>query len=110
MDMVELVRQVPDAWNTMVFLYSAALKKVNTKLEILVNSGKLKIPEDDFEKHVKTMYLDIAKTIYNKFSGLGYIAHIVVLFIAVFMISIILDKIRIVCFNYLWNKYEIRKH
>ena len=31
MDMVELVRQVPDAWNTMVFL----LKKVNTKLEIL---------------------------------------------------------------------------
>ena len=35
MDMVELVRQVPDAWNTMVFLYSAALKKVNTKLEIL---------------------------------------------------------------------------
>lgn len=35
MDMVELVRQVPDAWNTIIFLYSAALKKVNTKLEIL---------------------------------------------------------------------------
>jgi len=35
MDMAELVRQVPDAWNTIIFLYSAALKKVNTKLEIL---------------------------------------------------------------------------
>lgn len=35
MNMTELVRQVPDAWNTIIFLYSAALKKVNTKLEIL---------------------------------------------------------------------------
>lgn len=59
---------------------------------------------------ISEYYLDIAKTIYNKFSGLGYIAHIVVLFIAVFMISIILDKIRIFCFNYLWNKYELSKH
>lgn len=35
MDMVELVRQEADAWSTAMFLYSAALKKVNTKLEIL---------------------------------------------------------------------------
>ena len=58
---------------------------------------------------ISDYYIDTAKTLYNNFSGFEYIAYIVTLFIAVFIISIILDRIRIVCFNYLWNKYETRK-
>ena len=59
---------------------------------------------------ISDYYIDTAKTLYNNFSGFEYIAYIVTLFIAVFIISIILDRIRIICFNYLWNKYEILKH
>lgn len=55
-------------------------------------------------------YIDTAKYLYNKFSGITYFATIIVLFVAVFIVSIVLDRIRIVCFKYLWNKYEERKH
>ncbi len=51
-------------------------------------------------------YINTAKDLYNKFSGITYFITIIVLFVAVFMASIALDRIRIVCFNYLWNKYE----
>ena len=55
-------------------------------------------------------YLNIAKSLYDKYTGLEYIAYVVALFITVFIISILLDRIRIVCFNYLWNKYEKTRH
>lgn len=55
-------------------------------------------------------YIDTAKYLYNKFSGITYFATIIVLFVAVFIVSTVLDRIRIVCFKYLWNKYEERKH
>ena len=51
-------------------------------------------------------YINTAKVLFNKYAGLEYIAYVLALFIAVFIISILLDRIRIVCFNYLWNKYE----
>lgn len=53
-------------------------------------------------------YVDTAKELYDKFSGISYFAAIIALFVAVFLVSIALDRIRIVCFNYLWNKYETR--
>ena len=59
---------------------------------------------------VSGYYIDTAKELYYKFSGITYFAAIITLFVAVFIVSIILDRIRIVCFNYLWNKYEKRKH
>lgn len=59
---------------------------------------------------VSKYYINSAKNIYETFSGIRYLASIVALFIAVFIISIILDRIRIVCFNYLWSKHETRKH
>ena len=65
-----------------------------------------------FHQHfcISDYYVNTAKTLYNNFSGFAYIAHITTLFIAVYIISIILDRIRIICFDYLWNKYETRKH
>ncbi|MBQ5644481.1 MAG: acyltransferase family protein [Bacteroidaceae bacterium] len=59
---------------------------------------------------VRGYYIDTAKELYYKFSGISYFATIITLFVAVFIVSIILDRIRIICFNYLWNKYEKRKH
>ncbi len=53
-------------------------------------------------------YVDTAKELYDKFSGISYFATIIALFVAVFIVSVALDRIRIVCFNYLWNKYETR--
>ena len=53
-------------------------------------------------------YLNTAKELYENFSGITYFTTIIVLFVAVFMVSIALDRIRIVCFNYLWNKCETR--
>ena len=58
---------------------------------------------------VSDYYLNAAKEMYDKFSGAIYFAAIIVFIVAVFIISILLDRIRIVCFNYLWNKYETRK-
>ena len=58
---------------------------------------------------ISDYYLNTAKELYERFSGITYFATIIVLFVAVFIASIILDRIRIVCFNYLWNKYETRK-
>ena len=55
---------------------------------------------------VSIYYLGTAKDLFFKYSGLTYIACIIALFVAVFIVSIVLDRIRIVCFNYLWNKYE----
>ena len=59
---------------------------------------------------ISDYYLNTAKELYERFSGITYFATIIVLFVAVFIASIILDRIRIVCFNYLWNKYEKIKH
>ena len=59
---------------------------------------------------VSDYYLNTAKELYERFSGITYFATIIVLFVAVFIVSILLDRIRIVCFNYLWNKYEKVKH
>lgn len=59
---------------------------------------------------VSDYYINTAKELYDRFSGITYFATIFILFVAVFMVSIALDRIRIVCFNYLWNKYETRKH
>ena len=55
-------------------------------------------------------YVDTARFIYDKFSGITYFATITALFAALFVLSIAIDRIRIVCFNYLWNKYEKLKH
>ena len=59
---------------------------------------------------IRDYYVDSAKAIFEHFSGLTYFAAIIALFVAVFIVSILLDRIRIVCFNYLWNKYEKVKH
>ena len=55
-------------------------------------------------------YLNTAKELYDKFSGITYFASIIALFIAVFVISILTDRFRIFCFNFLWNKYEAYKN
>ena len=59
---------------------------------------------------VSDYYINTAKELYDTFSGITYFAAIIALFVAVFIVSILLDRIRIVCFNYLWNKYEKVKH
>ena len=58
---------------------------------------------------VSDYYINTAKELYDKFSGITYFAAIIALFVAVFIVSIILDRIRIVCFNYLWKKCEGKK-
>ena len=59
---------------------------------------------------VSDYYINTAKSLYNKFYGITYFATILSLFVAVFIVAIVLDRIRIFSFNYLWNKYEKRKH
>ena len=51
-------------------------------------------------------YVNSAKAIYEHFSGFTYFATITVLFTIVFVISVIIDRIRIICFNFMWNKYK----
>ena len=57
---------------------------------------------------VSDYYLNTAKELYEKYSGITYFTFIIALFVAVFIISIAIDRVRIVCFNYLWNKIERR--
>ena len=59
---------------------------------------------------ISNYYINTAKDLFYNFSGLTYFAYIIAFIIAVFIFSIIFDKIRILCFNYLWNKYEKREH
>ena len=59
---------------------------------------------------VSGYYIDMAKYIFNNFSGCIYLLAIVILFILVFVVSIIIDRIRILCFKHLWNKYESLKY
>lgn len=59
---------------------------------------------------VSDYYINTAKSLYNKFYGITYFATILALFVAVFIVAIVLGRIRIFSFNYLWNKYEKRKH
>lgn len=51
-------------------------------------------------------YKGYAKEIFHNYSGIIYFALITAFIVAVFLISVLIDKIRIVCFNLIWNKYE----
>lgn len=55
-------------------------------------------------------YLDMAKYIFNNYSGFMYMLAIITLFVAVFVVSIIIDRLRAFCFQYLQNKYECLKN
>ena len=37
MEALEAIGEGPDSWNTMMLLYNAALKEINTKVEILID-------------------------------------------------------------------------
>ena len=54
-------------------------------------------------------YTNYAKYIFNNFSGLTYFTITITFILGVFVISVLIDKIRIVCFNFLWDKYEKTK-
>ncbi|MBR3976891.1 MAG: acyltransferase family protein [Bacteroidaceae bacterium] len=55
-------------------------------------------------------YTELAKEIFSKYSGIEYLAIIIAFITAVFAASVLIDKIRIFCFNFLWNKYEKHKY
>ena len=40
MDAAEIIREDIGSWETVVFLYNSALKKVNTKIDILYDEFK----------------------------------------------------------------------
>ena len=54
-------------------------------------------------------YTNYAKEIFNNFSGVTYFAITIAFILGVFVISVLIDKIRNICFNFLWNNYEKTK-
>jgi hypothetical protein len=57
---------------------------------------------------IEPYYLEYAKDIFNKFSGMVYLCVIACFMITVFVISVLIDKVRLACFNFIWNRYEKR--
>ena len=55
-------------------------------------------------------YKEFAVKIYDNYGGIMYLAHITLFIIAVFAISVLIDKIRIWAFDRLWNFIEKRKY
>lgn len=51
-------------------------------------------------------YSLITKSIYNNYSGFEYYITIILFMTSVFIAAIIIDKIRIICFDYLWNRID----
>ncbi len=51
-------------------------------------------------------YVNYAKDIFNNFSGITYFAIIIAFISGVFIISVLIDKVRIPLFNYIWNKFD----
>lgn len=54
-------------------------------------------------------YTNYAKEIFNNFSGVTYFAITIAFILGVFVISVLIDKIRNICFNFMWNNYEKTK-
>lgn len=54
-------------------------------------------------------YTKYAKELFDSFSGFTYFAIITIFMVSVFIVSVLIDKIRILCFNTLWDKYEKNK-
>lgn len=55
-------------------------------------------------------YKNCSTTIYNNYSGIVYLVLILLFMIAVFAVSVLIDKVRIFTFNKLWNIVEKRKN
>lgn len=55
---------------------------------------------------ISNKYLYISKRIYNENDGIIYIAYILTFIVAVFLLSILFDKVRIKVFNTIWNSIE----
>ena len=51
-------------------------------------------------------YTEFAKDIYHEYNGFKYLLHISTLIIIFFIIPILIDKIRIFCFNHIWKTIE----
>ena len=51
-------------------------------------------------------YVSYAKEIFNNFSGIPYFAIIIAFILGIFIISVLIDKVRIPLFNYVWNKFD----
>lgn len=53
---------------------------------------------------IRDYYIETAKGIFDNYSGMAYVMHISLMIVVFFIIPILLDKVRIFCFNALWKK------
>ena len=51
-------------------------------------------------------YTEFAKDIYHEYNGFKYLLHISTLILIFFIIPILIDKIRIICFNHIWKTVD----
>lgn len=55
-------------------------------------------------------YKSLCLTIFNKYGGVIYLVYILLFMCLVFAIAIIIDKVRIITFNHIWQFIEKRKN